>query len=204
MDNRLLTRTIDVKPVTLVFNDGSVFEAQVSPTYDRLERPFNISPGVTLPASTAYSFTRYQLAGSTAPRRVVSASGTYAFGDFYSGSRRQYVADVGLRPRRGVAVNVAAEHNVLDLSEGQFTTDVYRVNASTQFSPSLSLGNNLQYDSVSRSIGWQMRLRWIQRPGNDLFLVYTHNWLEFLTPSGRAFERLDNRLATKAVYTLRF
>jgi hypothetical protein len=29
---------------------------------------------------------------------------------------------------------------------------------------------------VSANLGWQARLRWILRPGNDLFVVYLHNW----------------------------
>ena len=81
-------------------------------------------------------------------------------------------------PRRGIALTFEAEHNVLDLAEGSFTTDVFRMRANTQFSPWISLANNLQYDTVSRLLGWQMRVRWIRRPGNDLYLVYTHNWRE--------------------------
>jgi hypothetical protein len=50
-----------------------------------------------------------------------------------------------------------------------------------------------------------MRFRWIERPGNDLFLVYTHNWHETQVPDGPVRRAtLDNRLATKLVYTLRF
>ena len=109
-----------------------------------------------------------------------------------------------MRPRRGIAFTLEAEHNVLDLAEGSFTTDVFRAVAETQFSPWLSVGNNLQYTTASRLLGWQMRMRWIRRPGNDLYLVYTHNWREILEVGARRFGTLDNRLATKLVYTLRF
>ena len=63
--------------------------------------------------------------------------------------------------------------------------------------------NNLQYDSVSRVLGWQSRFRWILTPGNDIFVVYTHNWIDPTDPSAR-FRTLDRRAATKAVYTKRF
>lgn len=203
-DNRLVTRTIDIKPLTLAFDDGSTFEVEVSPTYDRLERDFEIFDGVVLPADSDYSFTRVQLTGATANQRVMAVGGSIGLGGFYSGRRRQFSANVQARPRAGVAVALEAEHNVLELVEGDFATDVFRATANTQFSPSVSVANNVQYDSVSRSIGWQARFRWIQRPGNDLFLVYTHNWREFADIGGRSWERLDNRLATKLVYTLRF
>jgi hypothetical protein len=65
------------------------------------------------------------------------------------------------------------------------------------------LVNNIQYDSVSRVLGWQSRFRWILKPGNDIFVVYTHNWLDPLDPRSR-FLTLDRRAAAKAVYTKRF
>ncbi|MBY0496651.1 MAG: hypothetical protein K2Y23_20790 [Cyanobacteria bacterium] len=65
------------------------------------------------------------------------------------------------------------------------------------------LVNNVQYDSVSRVVGWQSRFRWIVEPGNDIFFVYTHNWIDPLDPSAR-FATLDRRAAAKAVYTKRF
>jgi len=55
---------------------------------------------------------------------------------------------------------------------------------------------------VSRVMGWQSRFRWIVRPGNDLYVVYTHNWLE--DPSLDRFVSLDRRAASKVLYTQRF
>ena len=109
-----------------------------------------------------------------------------------------------MRPRPGVLLTLAAEHNVLDLAEGSFETDVFRAKVNTQFSPWISLVNNLQYDSVSRLLGWQMRFRWIRRPGNDLYFVYSHNWREVLESGMRHFETLDNKAASKLLYTFRF
>jgi hypothetical protein len=204
MDNRLVTRTLELNPAILAFDDGSAFQVQISPTYDRLERAFEIQDGVELPAGSDYSFTRYVFTGETARQRPLSVGGTAGFGGFYSGRRREFVANVQVRPRAGVSIELEAERNLLDLAEGDFTTDVFRVIANTQLSPWISFANNIQYDSESRSVGWQSRFRWIQRPGNDLFVVYTHNWQEFSSPAGRAWQWLDNRLATKLVYTLRF
>jgi hypothetical protein len=69
------------------------------------------------------------------------------------------------------------------------------------FSPWISVGNNLQYDTVSGILGWQARFRWILRPGNDLFFVYTHNWREL--EHGR-FATFDRRAVSKIAYTHRF
>ncbi|HVZ19847.1 MAG TPA: DUF5916 domain-containing protein [Vicinamibacterales bacterium] len=203
--NRALTRTFDTKLLTLVFKDGSTFEAQASPIYDRLDGPFQLSNSLVLPAGRAYWFTRYMMTGTVAPQHVVSGGATMVRGSFYSGRRSEYDVNIGVRPRRGVAVNVSEQHNIVDLAEGHLTTDVFELTASTQFSPWISLANDVQYDSVSRTLGWQARFRWIERPGNDLYVVYTHNWQDVLERVGPAhLQWLDSRLATKIVYTLRF
>jgi len=202
--NRPLTREFSFSPLEVNFHDGSRVAVEIQPQYERLEEDFEIHDDIVLPAGAVYRFTSYQLQGSTADHRMINVQSNISVGRFFSGDRREYSFEVGIRPRRGVALTVEAEHNVLELAEGSFDTDVFRLRADTQFSPWLSLANNVQYDNVSRLLGWQLRFRWIRRPGNDLYLVYTHNWREVLQTGFRRMTTLDNRLATKLVYTLRF
>jgi hypothetical protein len=203
MDNRRVAETKQLKPLTVVFADGSEFIYEVHPTYERLERDFEISDGVTLPAGGAYNFTRHEIGGSMSDRYPISLGAEMTRGTFFSGTNDEYQIDVRVRPRPGLALAFEGQRNVLRLAEGNFATTVVRATVNTQVSPWLSLQNNLQYDDVSRSLGWQMRFRWTQRPGNDMFFVYTHNWQEFDEPTGRSFRTLDGRAAAKAVYTLR-
>jgi len=56
--------------------------------------------------------------------------------------------------------------------------------------------------SVSAVLGWQSRLRWILKPGNDLYVVYTQNWLD--DPTLNRFSTLDRHAASKILYTHRF
>ena len=202
--NRPLSREFSISPLEVNFHDGSRVAVEIQPAYERLEEDFEIYDNIVLPAGAIYEFTSYQLQASTADHRMINVQSNISVGRFFSGDRREYSVEMGVRPRRGVALNVEAEHNVLELAEGSFDTDVFRLRADTQFSPWLSVANNLQYDNVSGLLGWQMRFRWIRRPGNDLYFVYTHNWREVLETGFRRLTLLDNRLATKLVYTLRF
>ena len=61
--------------------------------------------------------------------------------------------------------------------------------------------NSLQYDNDSRVLGWQSRFRWILKPGNDFYFVYSHNWRD---DPIRGMETLERRAATKMIYTHRF
>jgi hypothetical protein len=77
-----------------------------------------------------------------------------------------------------------------------------RTCAGTAASGALALVNNFQFDSRSSVLGWQSRFRWILKPGNDLYVVYTHHWLE--NPLLDRFATLDKRAASKVLYTHRF
>ena len=200
--NRPLTRDWNIYPFEVVFQSGDSFVFRVTPTYERLLRDFEISDGVVLPGGREHNFPRYLIDARTAGRRVVSVSAEYEYGTFFTGDRRNFSLELGIRPRPGVMINLENEWNRIELPEGKFSTRVHRLNVNTQFTPWVFAVNNIQYDSVSRVLGWQMRFRWILRPGNDLHFVYAQNWLD--DPSGDGRITLDRTAATKLVYTHRF
>jgi hypothetical protein len=201
LQNNLLTREWGLKVFHVQLQSGDSFQVNVTPTYERLERNFEISRGVTLPAGNEYDFTRYSAQLQTSNRRVVSVNSTYENGTFYAGHRRSFIAELGLRPKVGVLINLNNEWNRVELPEGTFSTSLLRLTGNTQFNPWVSIVNNLQYDSVSRVLGWQFRFRWILRPGNDIYFVYTHNWQNDLAGHRST---LDRSAASKVVYTHRF
>ncbi len=204
LQNRKQSIDLDLMPFRLELHSGDNAEVGISPSYERLDDPFQIAPGVILPGGTDYEFRRYRVQLNTANQRLVAFHPEVEWGSFFSGDRVRYTVGVDVRPRPGVRVNTTYEYNRVDLPEGKFKTKLLRVVADTQFSPFMYLVNNLQYDSVSGLLGWQARYRWIVRPGNDIFFVYTHNWSEDrLDPSTR-FDTLDRRGAAKVVYTRRF
>src|SRR6185295_9701922 len=149
-----------------------------------------------------YTYSRIRGTWQTANRRTIAFGGRVETGQFYSGTRTETVTNLTLRVAPGYIVYLTGEWNRIDLAEGRFTTRLYRVVAETQFTPFIALVNNVQYDTVSAVAGWQSRFRWIVRPGNDIYVVYTHNWLD--DPLLAQFATQDRRLSTKALYTYRF
>ena len=200
--NRTLTREIDLKAFDLFTQAQDRIEARIIPTYELLQEDFNIAPGITLPVGRHYNFTRYRVDGSTADRRLVSVRPRVEWGEFYSGTRVQLNMAVSLRPRSGLLFTLANEWNHVLLVEGEFRTRLYRFVSETELNPFVSLVNNIQYDSKSAVLSWQSRFRWILKPGNDLYFVYIHNWLED-SLSSRIYT-LDRRATSKISYTHRF
>ena len=70
-------------------------------------------------------------------------------------------------------------------------------------SPLLTFFNLVQFDNQGTSLGWQSRVRWTLRPGNDVFLVFTQGWLEDEARS-LSFHPTETKLAGKLQYTFRF
>ena len=202
LQNQLQERTTNLTPLNIQFHSQDNVGVEVDPTYVRLDRPFTISPGITMPLGAEYHFTRFAVRGQTANRRLLALNGRFETGGFYSGHRKQTVVGLTVRARPGYIISLNGEWNQIDLVEGSFASNVFRGVADTQFTPFMALVNIIQFDTMSRVLGWQSRYRWIVRPGNDLYVVYTQNWLEDAVRD--RFATLDRRAASKVLYTHRF
>jgi len=202
LDNALLVRTLSITMLDTQLHSQDSFAFGTTSTHERLDAPFLISPGITLPLGAEYDYSRFWIRGQTANRRVLALNARYERGNFYSGTRTQTVAGLTVRARPGYIIYMNGEWNDVRLTEGRFSSNLYRLIGETQFTPFVALVNTIQFDTVSRVMGWQSRFRWIVRPGNDLYLVYTHNWLE--DPALDRFVSLDRRAASKVLYTQRF
>jgi hypothetical protein len=198
----MLARTIDVTLLQVNLHSGDMGSISANRNYERLDEPFELTDDITLPLGAEYNLSRYRFWMQTANRRVLAMMLRYDAGDFYSGSREERAFNLTVRARPGLIVGFNGEWNSVELPEGHFSTRLYRLNLETQFTPYIALVNNVQYDSQSAVLGWQSRFRWILTPGNDLYVVYTHNWLDDQVRN--RLSTLDRRAASKVLYTYRF
>jgi hypothetical protein len=197
-EGQLIGRAFRFTLLDLNLQSQDSVNIQISPTYERLERDFVLG-GHLLPKGNEYQFTRYSFTANTASRRMLSGNLNATVGSFYSGRRRDLSAGLNLRPRPGVLATFTSQFNRVELAEGSFSTKVLRTVVNTQFGPFISVSNNIQYDTVSRVLGWQARFRWIVKPGNDIYFVWLNNWLD----TGSTFNTLDRNAAAKVSYTVR-
>jgi hypothetical protein len=215
LDNRLLVRTVQVSPLDVVLESGDRASLQVEQAFERLDRGFTIFRGeegdVRIEAGD-YPTTGWEVSLRTAGRRNVFGNVSYSRSGFWSGNRNQVGGAVTARPAPGVALGISGERNDVRLPQGAFTTHLGRLTAAWDVSPLASVSGNLQYDDVSDVVGLFARARWTVRPGNDLFLVWTHNWryevveLDEGSPEGRrsrGLESLSRGGALKVQYAVR-
>ena len=199
--NELLTRQVEINVFEFNTHWGDSLGFEVTRNFERLEEDFRMQGGaVVLPAGGMYGFTRYDVEARMGNGRRVALVGIVNWGGYLSGTRRNFTPRITLRPRIGLLIDLNGQWSRIELPEGSFSTSVLRGRVDSQLSPWISLSNTAQCDTVSRVIGWQGRLRWILKPGNDLYFVYTHNWQE--DPAG--IRTIDRKAASKIVYTHRF
>ena len=200
--NKLLTRDFTLTVFEAELHTQDRLTLSVKPEYQWL-RPTEDTDisDIELPVGSEYSFTRYEVAINTASRRMFSVQARTEVGPFYSGTRQEYSLTLNVRVRTGLIVYNTFQYNKINLAEGRVQTRLFRVTPEWQLSPWMSFVTNFQYDSMSRILGWQSRFRWILKPGNDFYFVYTHNWTD--DPLA-GFATLERRVSTKAIYTRRF
>jgi len=198
---RLETRRVQFTPLNFQTESGEQFGFEVSPTRDILPYDFEVADDVILPAGP-YDFTNYQFSFNTANHRFAVLDAGYTFGGFYSGSLDQW--DFGLTFKVGGYANLSARVDLVRgrLPEGDFNENVYELKADFFLSPDLGFMNYIQYDDISRQLGWNARLRWRITPGNEVYLVYNKNWERRYDPAARFFP-LQDRGVLKITLSIR-
>jgi len=200
-------REIRFRPLGLNFESGDNIEFTVTNTSEYLDFQFEPSDGIIVEPGR-YRNWEYRVNARTSGRRRVSLFGGLTRGGFWDGDRQRVNARITFRPRPGINISTNFERNDVSMPTGDFTTAAYEVGAEWHPSTWISFTNQLQYDDQSELLGLFSRVRWIVKPGNDVYFVYTHNWqyeyLDPLDPNTRQLQRLSRGASIKVNYTYRF
>jgi len=196
---RLVEEDYDLPTVTFATPAGDMLYAEYSLNRDVVDAPFNIWPGVTMPAGD-YGWGGFRSWLQTSETRPLSMYLNYRTGTFYSGTRCDYAGSLGWRPSSHFMLSLAYDLRQIRLCEGDFDSRLLGVRLNVTFNPDLSLNNFLQFDNQSGTAGLNSRLRWTFRPGSDLFLVFNYG-ADF---DDWRLHRLASEVAVKLALTLRF
>jgi hypothetical protein len=140
----------------------------------------------------------------------VSGELRYEGGTYYNGDLTTIEARLTLRPIPLLHLELTAERNEgtatglvdsVTFEEMDYLEQLYGLRVLLNFSSNLEFSSLTQYDTESRELGSNNRLRWTFSPYGDLFVVYNHNMIRTDDPRW-AFE--SNQLPVKIQYTWRF
>ncbi len=197
----LETRRLSGTPFSLRTESGETLRFSVTSNRDVLLYNFEVAEGVVLPAR-GYDFTSLQISLNTASHRPFTLTSSYAFGGFYSGHYDDIKVGFMIKFDGYASLSLDSEFVRGRLPEGRFTENVYQLKADFFLSPDLGWMNYIQFDDISKLLGWSSRLRWQISPGNEIYLVYNKGWERRWDPSSR-FVPLDERGVLKLTFSIR-
>jgi hypothetical protein len=196
------SKQLVLTPFQWRMNSGEMFGYEWSHSEEQLFYPWTINErkGITLPTGK-YDFNLHTIMFMSSQSRPLAVMSSFGTGRFYSGTRRRYDVQFTWRKDHHLTTSFSIDQNWLNLAEGAFSTSLVTYRLDYSFTPFISLSNFVQYDTDSRNIGLQSRLRWIMTPGNEFFVVLNHGWQE---NEFDRFESAQTRFRIKLNYTFRF
>ena len=173
-DTRLLETRQNQVAFQAELENSDQFGVRLSDSYELLQRPFFPSGGdVAIPVG-GYGFTDVRLTYALGPQRLLNGRVEVATGGYFDGDITSVDLSRGrvdLLPQ--LAVEPSLSFNWIDLPGGSLRTDLVRARVNYTFTPRMFFSGLLQYNSASRTLGTNLRLRWEYSPGSELFVVYT-------------------------------
>jgi hypothetical protein len=205
-DHSGLLQTFQGTAIPFVFDTpaGAHLEFDWLPEFERLDQPFEVSDGVLVAPGT-YHFQQGRVQADSRPDRPLRYGVAYAGGGFYDGTLRQSSGYVRWATHPG-RLQLEVDGLYIDgrLPEGDFIEQLWQQRIVYSFSPDVVLSLYTQYDSVSRNLGTNTRLRYTIRPGTDLYVVWNRGWVHPPgTPDPTELELESDQAVVKLRFTWR-
>ncbi|MCC7174471.1 MAG: carbohydrate binding family 9 domain-containing protein [Bryobacterales bacterium] len=195
--------SFQVTPLWAQLESGEILRVSWAPQYEFLAAPFMIVPGLAI-APGAYRFDRFTASAMTSVHRPFIASFVSTWGTFYDGTLTQHAGTVNwTSPRGRIELGLGGETNFGHLKAGNFVQRLWQLKTNLAWNPRLVLSSFVQYDSLSRNLGANTRLRWTMRPNREFFLVWNRGWLRPLERPDLAILPESEMLAVKFRWTFR-
>ncbi|MCY3933086.1 MAG: DUF5916 domain-containing protein [Acidobacteria bacterium] len=172
---RIESRKLLLAPIGMRTTGDDRFRLAFVNDVEQLFEPFEIRPGIVIPAGL-YKFDSIFLRGFSNQGRRLAWRGNINVGEFFGGDRRSYMLSSFVRLSRHLLTEFQWNYNDVTLPQGDFTATIYTVRLDAAFSPDLRLNTLAQYNDAAQLAGVNVRFNWIYKPGANLFVVYNHNW----------------------------
>jgi hypothetical protein len=188
--------------ISINTHSGDALEFQVQQETEGLIVPFQIRPGIIIPAGE-YSFNSFEIALSTTNQRDFSPDISYKQGDFFNGERREVGLGINWAASRNLTMEFSYDFADVEMPEGDFVSRLISMNMNFAFNADWSWVNLMQYDNGSDTVGINSRLRWTPRAGENLYLVLNYN-TDSQDGAFRGLQVRDSEVVLKYTRNFRF
>ena len=205
---------LSARPFDVLFHSGERFEFAIEPQGDRVppDTAYSIADNVDI-GTGSYEGTRFIVGLHSAEKRRLRGNVVWESGGYYNGRLSTITAGLGVRPFDFLTLEATGERStgtvlgVIEVPGGdslgslRIKEDLLSLRLEINVSSDLQFASVTQYDTESRELGSNNRLRWTFSPQGDLFVVYNHNAVR--GPDNRWGFR-SNQIPVKIQYTWRF
>jgi hypothetical protein len=164
-----------------------------------LIEPFEISPGVILPAER-YDYGGWGFNLATAKQRKFRVALNMRGGGFFNGDQTMIDGQFTWRPSRQYSVTARYRYQDIDLEQGDFVVRLMTLENEIVFSSRWAWVTLAQFDNVTNNLGIHSRLHWIPQAGREMFVVLNHNFVD----QDNDLISTNSELVLKLGYTFRY
>ena len=205
----------------VLFQDGGVLAFNPHTRLDRPEEPFRIRPGIVIPPGL-YSWWNNGARYRSNPAKQFSwfATWTHHHGYYRGGAldglslsgRLRLSEQFSVEPEYGLnnatlpAGVYMNDDGIFPDTDGKFTDHVVNTRVNYNFNNQWLTSTTIQYNSSDSFLGFNFRLNYIFRPGDDFFLVYNEGRQSMFDDEGHRIAglldgRRDRSLQLKLTYS---
>jgi hypothetical protein len=169
LDNRIVAEDFDLPTLFVQSPSGHYLSADCSFNRDVVDAPYEMWPGVMIPAGD-HRWNGFRIGLQTTQAKPVSVQFGWRTGSYYEGTQQSYGGGMDWRPSRHFTTGWSYVLRQIDLPQGVFEVRTGAAWLNLAFTPDLAWSTFVQYDNQSGELGFNSRFRWTFRPGSDLFL----------------------------------
>lgn len=164
---------------------GHSVSADVTRSYEDLDRPFPLSEDAVVPVGS-YWFTEASLSYNPPMGALFRPSASVSGGRFYDGTRISFSLSPSWSVSQHLALSGAYQLNHIDFDDRSqsFTSHLTRLRTELTFTTRTSASAFVQYNNVDEAVAVNIRFRYNPTEGTDLYIV----WNENVNSNRRAFD----------------
>ena len=155
----------------LDWENGNYIAPAVNIQWEGLDRPFEVYPGVVVPAGV-YRSPHTTFRTRTDRRKWISGNFDWDIGGFLSGRQNSTSVATTIRSGARLSLNVRWTRNDIDLPQGAFVTNLGTLRTTYNFSTSAYASALVQYNDRSQRWSTNLRFGWLNTASTGLYAVY--------------------------------
>ena len=154
------------------FDDRSSLSLTWSRRFERLDAPFQVRAGTSIPVGD-YGFGEGSASYRSSQGHALSFNAGVSGGGYYDGSRFTLTGGVRWQPDRHLVLDADATHNGVTAQGDSFSADLYAARVQYAVSTTLNFSGFVQYNAAAEEVVTNLRADLIHAPLSDLFVLYT-------------------------------